>query len=171
MRQGICVFYIRRETIVSPLERDFSKPYVGFGRERRFESLDVKRGVYYGNSVALLSFQLSCKCHERIEMASSHEREHDNVSFFSSIGHGNNESGNREWEVKEKQRIVVGDWKCSVLFICRVSVRRHKHCFCAKRNGTPINVGHLIQGLINKAHSTVSTFFCVGTMPTYRFNH
>ena len=39
------------------MERDFSKPYVGFGRERRSESLDVKRGVYYGNNVALLSFQ------------------------------------------------------------------------------------------------------------------
>lgn len=27
--------------------------------------------------------------------------------------------------------------------------KTHKHCFRAKRNGTPINAGHLIQGLIN----------------------
>jgi hypothetical protein len=33
MRQCISVFYMRWETIGSPMERDFSKPYVGFGRE------------------------------------------------------------------------------------------------------------------------------------------
>ena len=82
-------------------------------------------------------------------MASSHEREHDNVSFFSSISHGNNDSGNREWEVKEKQTFVVGDWKCSVLFICKVRARRRKHCFRAKRNGTSTNVGEGSMVLLN----------------------
>lgn len=72
-----------------PIERDFSQLYVGFGRERGFKSLDVKRGVHYGDSVALPPFQLPCKCHERIEMAMSHEWKHQNVSFFSSMSHSN----------------------------------------------------------------------------------
>jgi hypothetical protein len=92
-------------------------------------SLDVKRGVYYGNSVVLPSFQFSCKYHERIEMAMSHEREHDKVSLFSSISHGNNyQEGKEGMESKGESRelwLGIGNaW--SYPFICKLLTRRCK---------------------------------------------
>ena len=131
------------------MEWDFSKPYVGFGRERRVESLDVKKGVYYGNSVALLSFQLSCKYHERLRWPAAMKGYM--TMFLSSLPLAmatmRVETGNGK--LRRSRELWWGLEMHCPIYLQSACEKTHKHCFRAKRNGTPINVGHPIQGLIN----------------------